>query len=207
MRRHQGLLNAAAGAARCAGLTLHRGRADFARRRARYAALAVALAAALAGCQTIQDTGAEIFSGGNSLEAVMVASNGSAATGSVIVGPTKSGVAMRVAVNGLPMKQYRVAIHTTGLCNSANAFSAGPPWVPEGAPADYLRKLPIGWPVGDGTLTMVVRLAGVHLEGPNSVTGRSIVIHEGGEGPLDAQPGVPNNRVACGVIGPVRSFF
>jgi Cu/Zn superoxide dismutase len=170
-------------------------------------ALLAAAALAVSGCTTIEETGATLFPPGNSLEAVMVASNGSAATGSVIVGPTKSGIAMRVAVNGLPMKQYRVVIHTTGLCNSANAFSAGPPWVPAGAPPDYLAKLPIGFPIGDGVLTMVVRMPGVRLDGPDSIAGRSIVVHEGGEGPLDAQPGVPNNRVACGVIGPPTSLF
>lgn len=162
---------------------------------------------ALAGCQTVKDTGAEIFSGGNSLEAVMVASGGSAATGSVILGPTRSGIAMRIGINGLPLGQYRAFIHTTGNCSSANAFSAGPPWVPPGASPTFLADIPSGWPTGDGPLVMVVRLPGVTLEGPDGVSGRSVVLHAGGMGPLDAQPGVPNNRVACGVIGPVRSLF
>ena len=145
------------------------------------ALLAAALALAAGGCQTIKDAGSEIFSGGNSLEAVMIASNGSAATGTVVIGPTRSGIALRVGVSGLPLRQYRVAIHTDGNCSSRNAFSAGPPWVPEGAPPDFLANLAIGWPIADGTLVMVTRINGVTIEaGPNSISGRSIIIHDGG---------------------------
>ncbi len=34
--------------------------------------------------------------------------------------------------------------------------------------------------------------------------GKSVVVHDGATGSLEAQPGVRNNRVACGVIGTVK---
>ncbi len=46
----------------------------------------------------------------------------------------------------------------------------------------------------------MLRVVGLALDGPAGIVGKSIVLHAGAFGPLDAQPGVPNNRVACGVI-------
>ena len=44
------------------------------------------------------------------------------------------------------------------------------------------------------------RLPGIRIDGPDGIRGKSVVVHRGATGSLDAQPGVPNNRVACGVI-------
>ena len=57
--------------------------------------------------------------------------------------------------------------------------------------------------VKDGQVTLVAK----DLTGPNGIEGKSLVLHAGGSGPLDAQPGVPNERVACGVIGPIPTLF
>ena len=54
------------------------------------------------------------------------------------------------------------------------------------------------------------RVPGLTLTGPTGVSGRSAVIHQGWNGPLDAVPDVPNDRVACGVFGdvlPLPTFF
>jgi Cu/Zn superoxide dismutase len=45
-----------------------------------------------------------------------------------------------------------------------------------------------------------MRLPGLKIDGTDGIRGKSVVVHLGATGSLDAQPGVPNNRVACGVI-------
>ena len=53
----------------------------------------------------------------------------------------------------------------------------------------------------------MTRVPGLALSGPAGVEGRSVVLHARWYGPLEASPGVPNDRVACGVIGVIPSFF
>ena len=47
----------------------------------------------------------------------------------------------------------------------------------------------------------MIRLAGYQFTGPDGVVGRSVVVHDGGRGTIVAKPDVPNDRIACGVIG------
>ena len=58
---------------------------------------------------------------------------------------------------------------------------------------------------GHGQLSY--RMPAVRLEGPDSLQGRSVVIHAGTRVDADIRPGVPNAVVLCGVIGPIRSFM
>jgi Cu/Zn superoxide dismutase len=95
-------------------------------------------------------------------------------------------------------------LHTTPVCTSPNGFSAGPPFLLPGT------GTPVAVPAlihHQGTATFVLRVPGITLTGPAGVEGKSIVLHASESGPLDAQPGVPNDRVACGVVGPVPSIF
>jgi superoxide dismutase, Cu-Zn family len=183
------------------GARQRRGRAAGARART---ALVALLALAAAGCQTLEDAGTELFPEGDSMEAVMAPIGGSAVSGSVVIGPTKSGVAMRIYLTGMPLLSYRVVIHTNGNCSSPNGFSAGPPLKLPGAADHVLAGVVPAYPIKDNALTLVLRVPGIHLEGPNGIAGRSVVIHAPDDGSLEAQPGVPNNRVACGVIAKVR---
>lgn len=129
---------------------------------------------------------------------------GSSLTGATILSAYDGGVRMQVNFNGRAPGQYRVMIHATGNCSSPNGFSAGPPWAPAGVP---LREE--GFPVlkNDDSASFVVRLPGYRIDGPDGVLGRSVVVHEGALGSLGAEPGVPNNRIACGVIAPARMLF
>jgi len=169
----------------------------------------VAVVAALVGCQsTPQEPGtAKPVPKEDALEAVLMPIGGSAANGTAFFGATGDGVAMRVHALNLPEGLYRVVIHTTGNCSSPNGFSAGPPLVLPGASAHVMANMPPAYAGPDGVLTIVVRLAGVQLRGPNGVEGRSVVLHYGAQGSLLAQPDVPNERVACGVVGAARSLI
>jgi Cu/Zn superoxide dismutase len=95
-------------------------------------------------------------------------------------------------------------VHTTPVCTSPNGFSAGPPFLLPGTGTPVVVSAVI---YHQGTATLTIRVPGVTLGGPTGVEGKSLVLHASETGPLDAQPGVPNDRVACGVIGPVPTLF
>jgi Cu-Zn family superoxide dismutase len=174
--------------------------------RARIAAGAL-MALAVAGCQTGNESSPERTQASAGLEAKMMPVGGSAANGSVVVSPTGSGIQMRVYVQSLPMMRYRVVIHANGNCSSPNGFSAGPPLVLPGAAEHVMASAGTGFPLNDGALTMVLRIPGVRLDGSDGILGKSVVVHAGDSSSLDAVPGVPNDRVACGVIVPAASLF
>jgi superoxide dismutase, Cu-Zn family len=171
-------------------------------------ALVIAALAGLAGgCDTMKDSRTVLFGTGSGLSARLVPLGGSAATGAVGFVQFRDNVGMTVSVSGLRVGWYRVVIHANGNCSSPNGFSAGPPWAPPGVepPLDtQVRRFAMN---NDVSTQVSVRLTGVTLDGANSLIGRSVVIHEGGEGSLEAVPDVRNGRAACGVIGPVEALF
>lgn len=153
----------------------------------------------LAACST--PGGVEIFPEGASQEAPMRGIGGVATSGSVVVSPLKDGVLMRVSLVNLPVgKAYRTVIHEEGNCSSPNGYSAGPPLVLPGETQHVTAEWPPVVLFRDEMFITVLRLRGVQMTGPNGISGKAVVVHVG-DGSLDAQPGVPNNRIACGVIG------
>jgi Cu-Zn family superoxide dismutase len=143
-----------------------------------------------------------LFGTGRSVEAKLIPTGGSAVNGAAVLRAFDWGVVMTVSFTNIGAGAYRVIVHANGNCSSPNGFSAGPPWAPPGvsvASETFLKN--------DDAGALVVRLPGYRVEGPNGVMGRSVVVHVGAMGSLDAQPGVPNNRIACGVIGPPGSIF
>jgi Cu/Zn superoxide dismutase len=205
MRRHpQDLTAMRRGGGLCsARLTSTGSRASPAPQRFRHAALVAALAAALAGCAS-DDTATRKPEPAPIIGAQLRPTGDSRTTGLVTFEPTQGGLKANVTLfNTGSSGRWRVAIHTTGICTSPNGFSAGPPLIPPGATA------PLVIPVvttEDGTADMTVRLPGITIDGPAGVMGRSVVVHFGNTGSLDAEPGVRNNRIACGVIGVIKPF-
>jgi len=158
-------------------------------------ALAVALAGVLAACAS--DEQAKKPPPDPGVGARLRPTSGSTITGLVTFQPYEGGVTVAVNVGpGIP-GAARVVVHTTGLCSSPNGFSAGPPWIPPGATEPpTIRVVTTDNEYGNAT----VRLPGIKIDGPDGIRGKSVVVHRGATGSLDAQPDVPNNRVACGVI-------
>ena len=178
--------------------------------RSRPALGVIAALAVLAGCGTMKNAGDAMFGGDEQLpglEAPLRPLPGSALQGSVRFVSRHGGVMMLVSLNGLPPGQYRVMVHANGNCSSPNAFSAGPPWYgASGSP--MIDRVPLVTTNTEGTAIATFRLAGVTLEqGPNALRGRSVVVHDGAGASLDAQPDVRNARIACGLIGPLNTFF
>jgi len=165
-----------------------------------------ALAVLAGGCDTLNDSKTVLFGTGSGLTAPLVGI-GSAAKGAVSFAQFPNNVALNLTISDLPTGRYRVVIHANGLCNSPNGFSAGPPWSPPGVTPPLPEQIQPFVVSGDIPTQVSVRIRGVTLDGPNSLLGRSVVVHSGSQGSLEAVPNVRNDRVACGVIGPVGSLF
>jgi Cu/Zn superoxide dismutase len=166
---------------------------------ARRAAVALALAVALAGCETARTLNAALVSNRPALGGRIVALGGSSAKGFINVQRREGGVTLIVNLNDVGPGIYRVVFHTNGNCRSPNGFSAGPPWVPAGGEV----KAYDGAMNSDGLLNMSIPIAGLSVDPPDGIYGRSVVVHHGATGSLDAEPGVRNNRIACVVLGDV----
>ncbi len=158
-------------------------------------ALGVALASVLGSCASDEEVKKPPPDPG--VGALMQATSGSAIRGRVTFQPYDGGVAASVNVWAGNPGSMRVVIHTTGVCSSPNGFSAGPPWIPPGATEPVIVRIF----VSDNQYgTTTARLPGIKVDGPDGIRGKSVVVHFGASGSLDAGPNVPNNRVACGVI-------
>ena len=162
----------------------------------------MAIAVALTGCETFNQAKPALMGIGPGLNASLKGI-GSAANGNVALQQFPNYVALNLSMYGAPVGRYRLVIHTNPNCSSPNGFTAGPPWDPPGVTPPLPQQIPVFYMQNDNSTELSVRLVGVTLEGPNSLLGRSIIIHAGAEGPLTAVPDVRNNRVACGIIGPV----
>ena len=176
------------------------------RRRGALATWALIGVAVLSGCRSSGDPVPEsITFGGAGIGARLSPVWGSAVTGTVTFVQREGHVAVLANLgNAADGREYRVVIHATGNCSSPNAFSAGPPWTPPGVAPDQ-RQIVIGTN-SSGTAEVSARLPGWRVEGPDGIRGRSVVVHEGAVGSLEAQPGVRNNRVACGVVGQMKGI-
>lgn len=131
----------------------------------------------------------------------LIGRNGSVVGGTVRFVARDDGVGVTVYATALPPGPFRVVIHSRGNCSSPNAFSAGNPWSPPGLPPLVLTISANP----DGTAQLSTRIRGYKLDGPDGVIGKAVVVHEP-RGTLEAQPDVPNGRIACGVIGAMRSL-
>lgn len=162
----------------------------------RLALAALAAIGVLSACESKGPAESRAEAPGTAVGARLQSKGGSALKGLVLFKPRAGGVTMVISLQDIAPGPYRVAIHTTGNCSSPNTFSAGPPWTPAGGAAQVYNVA-----AGNNNLLMTTAsLDGVATEGPNGVLGKSVVVHYGLASPLTAQPGVANDRIACGVI-------
>ncbi len=166
-------------------------------------AFALALAGGLAACASGEDPGLRGSKSSNAVGARLSPIAGGVGHGLITFRPYDGGLVMIADFGGFSTGQYRIVIHATPNCTSPNGFSAGPPLVLPGAAAPVVVSTIV---YEQGTATLVTRIPGIAFTGPAGVEGRSIVLHASGTGSLEARPGVPNDRVACGVIGAIRSL-
>jgi len=102
---------------------------------------------------------------------------------------------------------HAVHVHEKGDCSAPDATSAGGHFNPgghqHGAPdakehhAGDLGNMTVG---ADGTGSIMVHSGDLSLEGPNSVVGHAIIIHEKSDDFVTQPTGNAGGRIGCGVI-------
>ncbi len=134
--------------------------------------------------------------------------SGSKVTGTATFTQTDGSVQVKVELADATPGEHGIHLHETGDCSALDASSAGghfnPAGTPHGGPdspqhhAGDFGNITVG---SDGKGTLDLTRSDITVgEGPSSVVGRSIVIHEMVDD-LTTQPsGNSGARIACGVI-------
>ena len=165
-------------------------------------ALSVSVAAILLGAAAVR--AAEI----NRAVAVLHPTKGSSVSGLVTFTKVDDGVRVVADMTGLTPGDHGFHIHDFGDCSAPDSTSAGGHFNPtgheHGGPDAEKRH------IGDlGNITADANGKGHYdrvdkqltFEGPHSIIGRSVIVHEKADD-LKSQPtGDAGGRVACGVVG------
>ena len=140
--------------------------------------------------------------------AVMHPTKGQKVEGTVTFTKVENGVRVQAHIHGLTPGKHGFHIHEFGDCSSPDGSSAGghfnPAMAPHAGPESHKRH------VGDlgnieadekGHATHDVIDAQLRFDGPTSILGRGLIIHEKADD-LKSQPsGDAGGRISCGVIG------
>ena len=172
-------------------------------------ALVLALAAGLTGCsggKTV-DQGTPV----SKAMAVFHPTQGNNVEGTVTFMKEKSGVRVTAQLVGLKPGLHGFHVHEFGDCSAPDGKGAGDHFNP--------AKHPHGGPTGEkkhagdlGNIEAGQNGAGKYegvdaqmtLEGPNSIIGRSVIIHALPDDFTTQPTGGAGARIACGVIGIVK---
>ena len=134
--------------------------------------------------------------------------------GTVTLGDSAGGAAIKTALKGLPPGAHGFHIHETGSCQPTTANGAPVPAGGAGGHFDpqktgkhdgpdgngHQGDLPVLQAAADGTATQT--LTAPHLKDVASLRGKAVMIHGGGDNYSDqpAPLGGGGPRIACGVI-------
>ena len=166
------------------------------------ATLPIAAVALLAGCAST--TPAPLRAG-----ATLEARSGSTVTGRVDLSESDGRLHAHVELAGLaPNSEHGFHIHEKGDCSAADATSAGGHYNPggtahgrAGTSPHHAGDLPSLSADAHGNVRVDLVLEGVTLApGPDSIVGRSLVVHRDRDDFTTQPSGNSGPRVACGVI-------
>lgn len=141
--------------------------------------------------------------------ATLAGPEGSGVEGSVEFSATADGVHISARVSGLAgAGSHGFHVHEVGDCSAPDFTSAGGHFNPteaiHGGPEDPehhagdLGNIEVG---EDGTGTLHANSSMLTLgEGPNSVIGRAVILHEGTDDFASQPTGAAGGRLACGVV-------
>ena len=153
--------------------------------------------------------GNNIFSKKQSATAVLAPTKGNSVSGTVNFTQKGDMVLVEAKVNGLkPNGTNGIHVHEKGNCSAADASSAGGHFNPSssqhGGPSGAARH---GGDLGNlkadanGFAQMSIEVGGVSLgTGPNSITGKAVIVHAGADDLKTPPSGNSGARVACGLI-------
>jgi len=139
---------------------------------------------------------------------VLLPTEGNNVSGTITFTQTDDGVLVKGEIKRLSSGKHGFHIHEYGDCSSPDGTSAGGHFNPmnkkHGAPADMNRhEGDMGNVVADASGNASIEYVDkvIRLNGPHSILGRGLIVHQG-EDDLESQPtGNAGSRVACGVIG------
>ena len=130
-------------------------------------------------------------------------------SGMVMFSQAGDSVSVTAHVEGAPPGTHGLHVHEIGDCSAEDFTSAGghfnPTDAPHGAPTDAERhagdlgNIEIGED-GSGHLELSSDMITV-TEGPNSVMGRGVILHEKADDLVSQPTGAAGARLACGVVG------
>jgi superoxide dismutase, Cu-Zn family len=116
-------------------------------------------------------------------------------------------VLVHAEITGLTPGKHGFHVHEKGDCSAPDGSSAGGHFNPthkkHGAPTDEERHVgDLGNVVADkdGNATLDWRDPVIQLNGPNSIVGKSVIVHGGADDLVSQPSGNAGPRVACGVI-------
>lgn len=134
--------------------------------------------------------------------------SGSQVSGTVGFSPTANGLRVQARVSGLTPGEHGFHIHEVGDCSAPDASSAKGHFNPAGKPhghhdgtEHHAGDMPNLVADASGNASIIAEVAMLTLtEGPNSIVGRSIVIHADPDDYKTQPAGNSGKRIACGVI-------
>jgi Cu-Zn family superoxide dismutase len=141
--------------------------------------------------------------------AMMQPASGSQAKGVVMFTKTNDGANAIVDLEGLKPGKHGLHVHEKGDCSDPKAATAGAHFnpghshhggidTPERHAGDF-GNIEAG---ANGKAHVELKLKGVKFDGPDSIIGKSLIVHDK-EDDLKTDPsGNSGDRVACGVIEP-----
>lgn len=159
----------------------------------------------LGACSTFDAMSTSAKGTGAGVQAVLRPANGGSGQADVRFVDRGNGALVTMFATNLLPGTYRLAIQRDANCSSPNLFSAGPAWAPPGSVKPPQELIPVIFANSDGDITWSSQVAGLKTTGLDGVMGHSVVLYSGSRVD-DAQPGVPNNRLMCGIVGPSLSL-
>jgi Cu-Zn family superoxide dismutase len=140
--------------------------------------------------------------------AVMYPTQGYSVQGVVTFTKVEKGIRVEARLRGLTPGKHGFHVHEYGDCSSTNAMSAGGHFAgggtKHGAPDSKDRHAGDFGNIdadenGVGRYDRVDTM--IALDGPNSIIGRSLIVHDLPDDLITQPTGAAGGRVACGVIG------
>lgn len=140
--------------------------------------------------------------------AVIESRSGSTVAGKATFTEVEGGVLVEIEVNHTPPGWHAVHVHEKGDCSAADGSSAGGHFNPETkshgsphAPDHHAGDLGNLWVAENGTGHHALLMPDLTVaDGPSSVRGRSIIVHEKVDDLVTQPTGNAGGRIGCGVI-------
>jgi Cu-Zn family superoxide dismutase len=139
--------------------------------------------------------------------AELAPTQGQQAKGTVTIERKTSGVEVAVQLEGLKPGMHGFHVHEKGDCSAPDAKSAGEHFNPTGQPhaardaaARHLGDL--GNVEADASGKVQIKLVDtkLRLEGPESIVGKALIVHEKADDYTTQPSGNAGARLACGVV-------